>query len=229
MWRGTVFADTPRRWRHPTRDARLAGMSPPRAAATNATASEQELLRTLFEEATDGLFITGEGMRLDAVNPRGCEISGYSLDELRQRTIVELLDPDELARSPLRILEASEGETLQRERLLVRKDGTRVPCEITARRLSDGRILGVVRDISERRRRKHDERHIAALARLYALLSGVNQSIVRATDEREFLQSICDVAVGIGGFRMAWAGLRTSESGAIEAVAGPGMRTATST
>jgi PAS domain S-box-containing protein len=314
-------------------------MAPPKAAPSSATESEQELLRTLLEEATDGLFITGPGMRLDAVNPRGCEITGYSLDELRQRTIVDLLDPTELARAPLQILESKEGETLQRERLLVRRDGTRVPYEITARRLADGRILGVVRDISERRRtmdrllvgtqaidsalagiafsdlqarityanasflrlwgfehveevagrsaiefwttveeptaviatilaqgswtgemtakrrdgstfeaelaatllrdgdgkavglmasfqdiskRKHDERHIAALARLYALLSGVNQSIVRATGEREFLQSICDVAVGIGGFRMAWAGLRTSATGAIEPVARAG-------
>jgi len=56
------------------------------------------------------------------------------------------------------------------------------------------------RDLDER------ERHILYANRLYAVLSSVNRSIVRITDQDELFREICRVMVTVGGFRVAWIG-----------------------
>ena len=41
----------------------------------------------------------------------------------------------------------------------------------------------------------------------YALLSNVNQTIVRMREQKESFEAACRIAVEQGGFRMAWIGL----------------------
>ena len=50
------------------------------------------------------------------------------------------------------------------------------------------------------------EQEIERLNRLYAVLSEVNQAMVRTRTQEELLQQVCRVAVEHGGFRMAWVG-----------------------
>ena len=52
------------------------------------------------------------------------------------------------------------------------------------------------RDVSERKR----------VERALRCLSGCNEALVRATDERSLLQRICDLVEEVGGYRMAWVG-----------------------
>ena len=74
-------------------------------------------------------------------------------------------------------------------------------------------------DITERKRA---ENQIAQLSRLYATLSQVNQTIVRA-DRDELFQSICDVAVEFGQFSLAWIGLLDEATGDIRPAAASGL------
>lgn len=46
--------------------------------------------------------------------------------------------------------------------------------------------------------------HIARLNRLYAMLSGSNQALLRIRDEQELFTEACRIAVSKGGFRLAW-------------------------
>ncbi len=45
------------------------------------------------------------------------------------------------------------------------------------------------------------------LSRAYQTLSACNQVVLRATDETELLQNICDVLTTVGGYRLAWVGV----------------------
>lgn len=45
------------------------------------------------------------------------------------------------------------------------------------------------------------------LNRVYAVLSGINNMIVRARDSQKLFDESCRLAVKVGGFRMAWIGL----------------------
>ena len=66
------------------------------------------------------------------------------------------------------------------------------------------RSIGMVHDITERKRR---ENRIAGLTRLYAVLSRVNEAIVRARDEQSLFEEVCSTVVEVGGFPLVWIGL----------------------
>jgi PAS domain S-box-containing protein len=110
------------------------------------TAEEQ--WREVFERAGDAIFLTDGDGRLTEVNAAACSVTGYGRHELVGRLVFELIVEDE--RSELAAARARE-ESVHDWRLR-RKDGSLVDLEISSRRLSDGRRLGVARDVSARRR-----------------------------------------------------------------------------
>jgi GAF domain-containing protein len=60
---------------------------------------------------------------------------------------------------------------------------------------------------------------IRRLNRLYAVSSGINEAIVRMTDERQLFQDACRIAVERGGFMMAWVGRNDAAEGMLVPVA----------
>ncbi len=133
-----------------------------RRAAEEALRSSEYRYRTLAEQATDAIFITDGHHRLVDVNPAGCAMLGYSRDELLALTIDDLVP--QLAtpegREQLEVLRGDEGVLV--EFWLPRKDGSRVPIELTARMLSDGQIHAIVRDISARKAAAAERDRLAA-------------------------------------------------------------------
>ncbi|MFA6898973.1 MAG: GAF domain-containing protein [Desulfurivibrionaceae bacterium] len=61
------------------------------------------------------------------------------------------------------------------------------------------------------------------LNRVYAVLSNINQTIVRVRDPQTVFQEACRIAVEDGGFRLAWIGLLDKASEAIIQAASAGM------
>ncbi|MDP2962476.1 MAG: PAS domain S-box protein [Sulfurimicrobium sp.] len=66
---------------------------------------------------------------------------------------------------------------------------------------------------------RRSEAHAVKLGRTYALLSEVNQSIVRVPEPSALFDEACRIAVALGGFRMAWIGLLDPVSKAVRPVA----------
>ncbi len=64
------------------------------------------------------------------------------------------------------------------------------------------------------------ERKILQLNRVYALLSDVNQAIVRIRDPDELFSEACRIAVETGGFQAAWIGQIEEKTGRLQPVAG---------
>ncbi len=67
-----------------------------------------------------------------------------------------------------------------------------------------GGILIFTEDITERKR---TEAQLQQLARTYAVLSDINQTIVREKDQAAMLEAACRIAVDKGQFQMAWIGM----------------------
>ncbi|WP_322487145.1 CHASE domain-containing protein [Chloroflexus sp.] len=67
-------------------------------------------------------------------------------------------------------------------------------------------------------RQQHDARQ-RRLTRTYALLSAINQMIIREREPQRIFQEICRIAVEVGRFRMAWIGQRQTGSDRLEPVA----------
>ncbi|MBI5652702.1 MAG: PAS domain S-box protein [Chloroflexi bacterium] len=106
----------------------------------------------LFEHASDGIFIADPHGKYIDVNERACAMLGYTRAELLQLAIRDLVPADEQARDPIRFQELRAGKTVVSERNLKRKDGTLVPVEISATMFPDGRLQGIARDMTERKR-----------------------------------------------------------------------------
>lgn len=127
-----------------------------------------ELYQILFEQASDGIFIADMQGRYMEVNRCGCDMLGYSREELLALSISDLLPTEDLARDPLRLDDLRAGKTTLTERRLRCKDGRLLPVEINARMLSNGSFLSITRDISQR---KQLERQLLESEERFRLLS----------------------------------------------------------
>ena len=120
--------------------------------AQQAVQEKEEHFRILFEQAPDGIFISdASGNYLD-VNSAGVEMLGYSREEILQMSITDIVSRQDAPR----VLEEREilhsGRPTRREWKFRRKDGSCFPGEVVGRRLPDGRLQGILRDISKRKR-----------------------------------------------------------------------------
>lgn len=112
----------------------------------------EERYRGLVEHASDGIFLADANGQYIEVNPSGCAMLGYTREEILTKKISDLIPSDDIAATPLRLDELRQGKTVRTERRLIRKDGTLVPVEISARMLPDGRLQAIQRDITERKK-----------------------------------------------------------------------------
>jgi chemotaxis family two-component system sensor kinase Cph1 len=112
---------------------------------------------TLFEQAAEPAYVMDpEHSRILAANDAGCDLLGYTRDELLETPIsrihpAELAELNELLERVLRNGRASTIKLTCRT-----KNGTFLPTEISLHKLEiDGetRILGLVQDRSEHRQR----------------------------------------------------------------------------
>jgi two-component system sensor kinase FixL len=70
--------------------------------------------------------------------------------------------------------------------------------------------------------RKRAEQRITQLNRVQAILSGIDRAIVRTSDRQKLLDEVCEVAVQLGGFKLAWIGM-VSPDGSVQPVAKAGV------
>ncbi len=80
-------------------------------------------------------------------------------------------------------------------------------------------LFGILQDVSDEVRANE---RIAALNRLYRVLSGSNEAIVRLRDPQALFDKTCRIAVEVGGLRMAWIGLADADNGEVRPLAHAG-------
>ncbi|HKF65414.1 MAG TPA: PAS domain S-box protein, partial [Vicinamibacterales bacterium] len=126
-----------------------------RYAAEQRLRSSEERYRGLAEQLVDGIFVTdADGRYLDA-NRAGCDMLGYSLEEIKTLTVPDVLAPAELWKLPEQVQRLATGDIVRNDWRFQRKNGSTFDGELVARRLPDGRMQGVVRDLTGHKRAAH--------------------------------------------------------------------------
>jgi hypothetical protein len=74
---------------------------------------------------------------------------GYSKEELLKLNIKDIISKEKLEEEPIKMRDLKTGNVVRSERVLVRKDGTTFSSEISGKMHPDGRLQGIVRDITE--------------------------------------------------------------------------------
>jgi PAS domain S-box-containing protein len=161
--------------------------------------ASEERYRSLMEQASDGIFVADASGQYIDVNSMGCALLGYSREEILQKSMKDLVNPDELAANPFKLTDMQAGQAVLNERHMLRKDGSLLPTEISGRQLPDGRMLGIVRDITAR---KQAEQEIKNLARFPAenpnpvLRVGADGVLLYANQASAVILQEWDCAVG---------------------------------
>ncbi len=129
----------------------------------------------LIENSVDGIFIADSEGNVKLVNLKGCEILGYSREELLGMNLKDTYPQADIDNfeTNLKIL-ISLGVHIY-ERRIKRGDGRIIPAELTVRKIKNNGFQVIIRDISER---KKSEEKIQLQANM---LDQVGQAII-ATD-----------------------------------------------
>jgi two-component system cell cycle sensor histidine kinase/response regulator CckA len=131
--------------------------------------------RALIEQAADAILITNATGHFIDANRKAYELTGYTRDELLQLGIVDTYAPDERVAATQRLAALAAGQDVFAERRMWRKDGTAIMVEVSVTRLQDGRMQGIVRDITGRKRAEAALRE--SEVRYHALFEGVNDIV----------------------------------------------------
>lgn len=130
-----------------------------RADALDELHDRNVMYETVLQAVSDlgeGFVVTDAG-RLVFANPAYCEMTGYTLEELRALpSLLELTAPEDREEVVNRLRERLSGSEVQDhyEASLIRKDGQRVACEVAVKlvRTDEGaQIISIVRDVTDRK------------------------------------------------------------------------------
>ena len=146
------------------------------ALASQGREPSETQLRTLVEQASDGIFLADLHGRYTYVNEAGCRMLGYEREEIVGKSIVDLIPPGEVGRLWSEQSAMLDGQIRIGEWMVQRKDGTWLPVEVSAKIHPDGQWQGFVRDISERKQ-----------------LEAEREALFRQVDnDRQWLQTVID-------------------------------------
>ncbi len=174
-------------------------------------AGQSARLHALLNTIPDLVWLKdSRGAYLDC-NPRCEKLFGASKAEIKGKTDFDFVPAEqaELFRAKDQAAIAMGGPTSNEEWVTFASDGHRELLETIKTPVFDDKgnlfgVLGIARNITER---KQAEEHIHRLNRLYGMLSGINEAIVRLRNPQSLFDEACRIAVEIGGFRMAWLGM----------------------
>lgn len=181
-----------------------------RKRAERALRKSEEQYRLLFEKAPIGICLVNMQGQVVGVNPKALLLLGSP--SVEASTAVNIYDLQPLVEMGF-IDEVQHciqtSQSLVGERPYTSKWGRSAYIQYYMAPITDadGQVTLVqilLEDITER---KKAEEKICKLNRMLQVTSHVNQVLIRAVQEKELMQSVCQILIGIGGYQLAWIGL----------------------
>lgn len=123
----------------------------PESADVDQQAKSDERYRALVELAADAILAGDPLGNIISANQSAVDLTGYPREELLGLNIGKLFTAEEQALTPLRYDLLRAGKVIQRERQLLRKDGSFVDIGMHSRMMPDGTYQTILRDMTERK------------------------------------------------------------------------------
>ncbi|MFN0108101.1 MAG: PAS domain S-box protein [Blastocatellia bacterium] len=152
-----------------------------RKRAETARHAAESRYQELFDNANDIVYTHDLEGNFKSLNRTAEKLTGYSLKEALQMNMGQLVVPEYLPEAQQRIMDHVMGKSdlPPFELEIIRKDGVRMPIEVSTRLVMENgqpvAVQGIARDIAERRR--VESAHVAAEARYHSLFDNANDLI----------------------------------------------------
>jgi len=166
-------------------------------------APDHALRATAFDRVAVGIAVSTLDGRLVDTNAKCAQILGYTQDELRGRTFLEITHPDDVGSSQQAMEQLLDRRisALTFEKRYLRKDGSEVWSSTTVTLLesTDGeplQFIGVIEDIGAR---KQAETALQDEARILEVLNQTGRTLGATLDVRALLQAVTDAATELSG------------------------------
>jgi PAS domain S-box-containing protein len=194
-----------------------------RKRAEEALRESEATFAAAFENAPIGKALVAPDGRFLRVNRVLCEIVGRTEAELLALTFQDITYKDDLEADLAHVNQMlrHEIESFQMEKRYLHKKGGVVWVLLSVSMVNDekGRPAFFVSQMQDITGRRKAEQRVQQLNRLYAVLSGINETIVREKSSDALLTVACRIAVEKGLFGMAWIGLLDPATGRLQIAA----------
>lgn len=190
--------------------------------------AEEEKVKVLhiLEESLNEIYLFDtKTLKFSYVNKATLHNIGYTFKEIKELTPLDLKPEftENTFREMVAPLLCGEKEILIFQTVHRRKDGSLYPVEVHLQVVQTGFekvFLAVIYDITER---KQAEDKILKLNRVYAVISQINQTIVRVRQKDKILSEACRIAIEYGKLKMAWVGMIDEQTNLVNPVAFSGF------
>ena len=187
---------------------------------------KEQNYRTLADSAPALIWTSGTDKLCGYFNQPWLNFTGRTLEQELGNGWVEGVHPGDLASCVETYTESFDRrEPFSMDYRLRRHDGEYrwMRDDGCPRHDSDGNFTGYIGYLMDITERKQAEIAVQHAQRALATLSAVNRTLVRATDEGELLQAVCDAIVEQRGYRLTWVGyVQHDESKSIKIMARAG-------
>jgi PAS domain S-box-containing protein len=133
-----------------------------RRKAEEARRMSEARYRTLFEYAPDGILIADSESYYVAANESISRMLGYTRDELIGLHASDIVVPTEIRHIDPASSVIKANSEYHREWKFQRKDGSTFEAEVIATQMPDGNLMGMIRDITERKTAEENIRRLNA-------------------------------------------------------------------
>ncbi len=185
---------------------------------------QSEFFRKVIDLNPSFIFAKDRQGRFTLVNQAVADAYGTTVENLLGKTDADFNpNKDEVEffrRMDLEVMDSKQVRFIPEEKITDASGKLRwlqtVKIPIIDKEGKANEVLGVSTDITARK--LADER-IRKLNHTYAVLSGINQAIVRIHDPQQLFSEACGIAVEDGEFQMAWFGKLNPETQKVDVVA----------
>jgi PAS domain S-box-containing protein len=134
--------------------------------------------RLLFEQASDAIITTDFTGRFTDANSGFCKMFGYSLEDLMQMNISDVIEEEDILSRPIMFNVLQQGVHVFNERRMITRSGNILEVEANLKMVDEHRVMAIIRDVTELRKAQKQTQISEAKFRGAFEYSAIGMSII---------------------------------------------------